>query len=88
MENNTLGDLNNILFDQLNRLADADLESNQLKEELKRSKGIKEIGIVIVNNARLELDARVAAYSKLPQNPININNNTLPNQFNTLENKK
>lgn len=58
MTKNTLGDLNNHLFAQLERLGDEQLEGDSLKEEIERSKAVAEIGREIINNGRLVLQAQ------------------------------
>ena len=58
--NNSLTDLNNYLFEELERLNDdetLDLEGN-LEKELKRAKAITGISTSIVNNAKLVLDVK------------------------------
>lgn len=55
---NTLIDLNNHLFAQLERLSDEDLKGEELESELKRQKGITEVARNIVDNAKVVLDAR------------------------------
>lgn len=59
---NKLIDLNNHLFAQLERLGNEDLNDTQLSSEISRSKAITSVGMVIVNNARLALDAQVAIH--------------------------
>jgi len=54
---NKLVDLNNHLFEQLERLNDEDLTGENLDRELERTKAITGISKVIVDNARLALDA-------------------------------
>jgi len=54
---NKLIDLNNHLFEQLERLNDDDLTDEQLEKEIKRSKAMTSVGKVIVDNARVALDA-------------------------------
>lgn len=58
MARNKLIDLNNHLFEQLERLNDEDLTGEELDKEIERSKAITSIGKVIVDNARLALDAQ------------------------------
>lgn len=55
---NTLGDLNNHLFMQLERLNDEDLNGEQLKEEVGRAKSVSDIANRIIENGNLVLDAR------------------------------
>lgn len=55
---NTLGDLNNHLFAQLERLSDEDLKGDSLKEEILRSKAIEGIAKEIISNANIVLQAK------------------------------
>lgn len=55
---NTLIDLNDHLFAELERLSDEDLKGEELEIELKRAKGITEVSKNIVDNAKVVLDAR------------------------------
>lgn len=48
---NTLGDLNNHLFAEIERLSDENLTGEELKMELKRAEGIKNISQQIIANA-------------------------------------
>ncbi len=57
MPRNKLIDLNNILFEQLERLND-ELTPEELELELKRSKAICGVGRIIVDNAQVALDAQ------------------------------
>ena len=52
---NTLTDLNNHLFAQLERLSDEDLKEDEIKKEVARSKAITDVAHVIVDNGRLAL---------------------------------
>lgn len=54
---NTLGDLNNHLFAQLERLSDEDLKGENLKEEINRAKAVNEVAARIISNGELVLDA-------------------------------
>ncbi len=58
---NSLMDLNNHLFAQLERLSDEDLKGDELKDEISRSKSITQVSAQIIGNARLALDAQLAA---------------------------
>lgn len=54
---NTLGDLNNHLFAQLERLSDEDIKGDAMKDEILRAKAITDIAKNIVDNAKTVLDA-------------------------------
>lgn len=54
---NTLTDLNNHLFEQLERINDEDLTDEQLEKEIKRSKAMTDIATKIIDNASLGLQA-------------------------------
>lgn len=50
---NTLYDLNNHLFEQLERLNDEELTDEQLEKELRRSEGMTKIAEQIIKNGEL-----------------------------------
>lgn len=52
-----LGDLNNVLFEQIERLNDDDLVGEELENQLKKSQAIGGIAKMIVNNSSLILKA-------------------------------
>ena len=54
---NTLGDLNNHLFAELERLGDEGLTGDELKEELTRAESIVRVSNSIISNANLVLQA-------------------------------
>lgn len=56
---NSLTDLNNHLFEQLERLNDEELKGEELKEEITRSKTIESVAKQIINNGRLVLDSQM-----------------------------
>lgn len=68
----TLGDLNNILFRQLERLDSLEVSDDALKTEMQRTSAISLIAKNIINNADLVLraakfnDDRMDADAKLP----------------------
>lgn len=57
---NTLGDLNNHLFAQLERLSDEDLKGDELKEEITRAKAVNDVASRIIANANVVLQAKKA----------------------------
>ena len=63
MVKNTLGDLNNHLFEQLERLNDEDLEGEKLDAEIARAKAISGISRDIISNANLVLKAKLVTKS-------------------------
>lgn len=55
---NTLGDLNNHLFEQLERLNDEELQGDQLAQEIKRAGAMTNIASQIIANGDLVLKAQ------------------------------
>lgn len=55
---NKLSDLNNHLFEQLERLNDDELIEKNLEQEISRSKAIATIAQQIINNGNLMLNAQ------------------------------
>jgi len=70
---NTLGDLNNHLFAQLERLGDESLTGEKLEEEINRARAIIGIATKIIDTGNLVLEAvkfaddKMDADSKLPR---------------------
>ena len=58
MARNTLGDLNNHLFEQIERLLDDELQGEKLREEVVRAKAVASIAKEIVATGQLVLDAK------------------------------
>lgn len=70
---NTLGDLNNHLFAQLERLGDEELTGEKLTDEINRAKAITSVASQIIANGSLVLEARkvvdnsMSAEAKIPK---------------------
>lgn len=64
----TLGDLNNHLFAQLERLSDEELRGDQLAEEINRAKAVTEVATQIISNGSLVLKAKVAFDENIDMN--------------------
>lgn len=55
---NTLSDLNNYLFESLERLNDDELSEEQLDKEIKRSEAVQKVAKTIIDNGSLALQAK------------------------------
>lgn len=55
---NTLADLNNYLFESIERLNNDSLDSEQLDKEIKRSEAIQKVAKNIIDNGTLALQAQ------------------------------
>lgn len=55
---NTLADLNNYLFEAIERLNDDDLDEEQLDREIKRSEAVQKVAKTIIENGTLALNAK------------------------------
>ncbi len=55
---NTLTDLNNYLFESIERLQDDNLSEEQLEREIKRSEAVQKVAKNIIDNGSLALQAK------------------------------
>lgn len=55
---NTLADLNNHLFAQMERLSEEDISAEELAKEVNRSKAIVSVSSQIIQNGNLTLNAQ------------------------------
>lgn len=55
---NTLTDLNNYLFEAIERLNDDELTDEQLDKEIKRSEAVQKVAKTIIENGELALQAK------------------------------
>lgn len=55
---NTLNDLNNYLFEAIERINDDSLDDAQLEKEIKRSETVQKIAKTIIDNGNLALQAK------------------------------
>lgn len=55
---NTLTDLNNYLFEAIERLNDDELTDEQLEKEIKRSEAVQKVAKTIIDNGTLALQAK------------------------------
>ena len=69
---NKLIDLNNHLFEQIERLNDDELSEEELEKEIKRSKAMEGLSSNIIDNARLALDAEKFKYNSYGSRPADM----------------
>ena len=55
---NTLEDLNNYLFESIERLNDDNLSMEELEKEIKRSEAVQKVAKTIIDNGTLALHAK------------------------------
>ena len=66
---NKLIDLNDHLFEQLERLNDDDLKGEKLAQEINRAKAMSNCAAQVINNANLALKAAVTINESLIKKP-------------------
>ena len=79
MAKNTLLDLNNHLFAQLERLGDEDLSQEDLQKEISRAKAISGVAKNIIDNAKTTLEGMQYCYNNVSKNK------SIPEQFKLKE---
>lgn len=82
MARNKLSDLNNHLFEQLERLNDESLSNEDLEKEMKRQKSMSEIASNIIEINRISMDA-IKLIAK-----GDIQAKDLPNEIDTVKPKQ
>ena len=55
---NTLSDLNDYLFMEIEKLSDDDLSDDEIKRECTKARAIQGLAHAVINNAKLVLDAK------------------------------
>lgn len=79
---NKLMDLNNYLFEQIERLNDEDLSEDEFKKEIKKANAMASISSQIISNAKIELAAAKLALD------YGVENKQLPPMISYDENKR
>lgn len=64
---NTITDLNNHLFEQLERLNDEEITGKELEQEIKRAEGIVKVSNHIIMNAELAYKVSVLKTPNVPE---------------------
>ncbi len=79
---NKLMDLNNYLFEQIERLNDEDLSEDEFRKEIKKANAMVGISSQIISNAKIELAAAKLALD------YGVENKQLPPMINYDENQR
>lgn len=69
---NKLTDLNNILFEQIERLNDDDLHGEALKQQIKRSQAIESVAGMIIANTVLKAEKLKMEYAMDDRDPSQV----------------
>ncbi|MGT2833385.1 putative DNA-directed RNA polymerase [Streptococcus phage Javan249] len=72
MTKNKLSDLNDHLFMTLERLSDEDLSTEELEQEVERSKAVTNVATKIIDNGKLILDAQKVAAEYNGRSNVNL----------------
>ena len=67
---NTLADLNNHLFAEMERLGDEDLKGDELLKEIERARAVSNVSTKIIENASLVLQAERFKGQRLSADPL------------------
>ena len=67
---NTLSDLNNYLFESIERLNDDSLSNEDLEKEIKRSEAVQKVAKTIIDNGTLALQAQKHFDDYAPGNKV------------------
>jgi 2-iminoacetate synthase ThiH len=67
MARNKLSDLNDHLFEQLERLSDEDLTEEQLEKEIKRAKAVSGIAKILIDSGGLATKKLDELYAELEE---------------------
>lgn len=67
---NTLADLNNHLFAEMERLGDEDLKGDELMKEIERARAVSNVSTKIIENASLVLQAERFKDQRLSADPL------------------
>ena len=84
---NTLTDLNNYLFESLERIMDDDLSKEELDKEIKRSEAVTSIAKTIISNGDLALRAMRHA-EEYNVGGTNMRRSSMPPMLETGDGKK
>jgi len=82
MARNKLSDLNNHLFEQLERLNDEELSNEDLEKEIKRQRSMSELATNIIEINRISMDAM----KLIAKGDISVNE--LPSEIDTIKPKQ
>ena len=82
--NNTLADLNNYLFEAMERLTDDSLSSEQLDQEIKRAESMSKVANQIIQNGELAYKTMV----HMDEYGYNVDRKNIPTMLEIKKDKK